>query len=91
MDSIGYKVLEACQDRLSIVNQENNELRRRLKAQDLIIQNHSVSAKGSGYTITRKDYFIGQAMCGLLAAGHEQRVADAYEIASSTLNRILKD
>ena len=91
MDSVGYKVLEACQEQLSIVNQENNALRRKVEEQDLIIQNHSTSAKGFGYTITRKDYFIGQAMCGLLAGRCVQNIEHAYRVASNNISRILKD
>ena len=82
MNSQGYKALKACEEQLSIVNRENNELRRRLAQQDLIIQKHSHSARE--LTLTRKDYFIGQILCGYIANG-------TYGVLSDSCNKLIKD
>ena len=88
MNSQGYKALKACEEQLSIVNQENNALRRRLAQQDLIIQKHSNTAKAC--TLTRKDYFIGQIVSGLLATGEYGFVRTAFTEAEKAVKEILE-
>lgn len=88
MDSNGYKALKACEEQLAIVNQENNVLRRRLAQQDLIIQNHSNSAKE--FSLTRKDYFIGQIVSGLLATNNYGFVRTAFSEAEKAVKEILE-
>lgn len=88
MASNGYKALKACEEQLSIVNQENNALRRMLAQQDLINQNHSDYAKE--LTLTRKDYFVGQIVSGLLATNNYIFVKTAFKEAEEAVKEILE-